>query len=166
MYYIEQRSEDHCSMKDKFKEYKPSIPSKQEHEEIINRRHEQLINSFSTRSKNEYLQQREEQDNLKPIEDNQKKKSQNIIIHEKPEAIIPSKLDCFQEIDKIGEMYDSKKKLDYDMFDINVDTENFKEEDIKTNTIKHTGNRKELLNLSKEQYKTDGDLILDKIILQ
>jgi curved DNA-binding protein CbpA len=166
MYYIEQRTEDHNSMKSKFKEFTPTIPSKDEHESIILKRHEDLINNFSDRNKKDYLKQREEQDNLKPIKESEKKKSNSVIKYDKPEAIIPSKIDNLQEIDKVGEMYDTNKKLDYDNFDINIiDEEDFKEEDVKLNVNKHKGHRTELLNLDKMDYKTDGDLILDKIIL-
>jgi hypothetical protein len=166
MYYIEQRTEDHNVMKNKFKEYTPIIPSKDEHESIILKRHEELINNFTDRNKKDYLKQREEQDNLKPINEQEKKKSQAVIKYDKPEAIMPAKIDNFQEIDKVGEMYDTTKKLDYDNYDINIiEDDDFKEEDVKLNVIKHKGHRTELLNLDKMEYKTDGDLILDKIIL-
>ena len=169
LYYIEKRNEDFSTLKQNFKEYKKEIPRdktfKQLEEEIISNRHTFLTDTYKPRTLEEYVNEREKQIfNVKET-DNKSINEKQIITKLEPEAIIPASISNYQDINNLGEMYDSNYTNLNEFTIDNIDT-NITEIDIDKSMEEYNKSTDYYHNLSEDKYEKKGSLIVDKIIVQ
>jgi len=163
MYYIQKRvSHNFYELKQQHKNFTPKNVSKKDHEDIIRSRHEDLFKDFKERDVKSYIKEREYQET--EIQPEKSITKNQITVYDKPEAIIPTNVEKYQDIDNIGEMYNKKQVLK-NQFVLDVVVDNFEDKNVEQEEIKYNETTKQLKELKHNDFKTDGDLILNKIIL-
>jgi len=166
MYYIQKRvSKSHNELKDEYKTktYSVERSSRPTNEFFEKERHSDLLSSFKERNLNEVMNERENQEKLEVAK---QVNINSIITKNEPQAIVPQLLSKYQNIDNIGEMFSKDKEVAHN-FIYDVSTESFVDkEDLESEIQEYERDTKLLKNLKPQEFKTNGDLILDKIILQ
>jgi len=173
MYYMEKRNENFFTLKDRAKEslnvsYHEKGDSAvflRKQKELVEERHKQLEQSYKPRSLEEYNSKRERQ--FKDIKlnsvDQESLECKKIITKIEPTAIMPSKLDNYQTINDVGNMY---KDIEFDLDDFtinNIDT-SIEIQDVDTSIKKYNENTESFKNIGEDEFEVTSQVLLDKII--
>lgn len=169
MYYIEKRNETFDNLKDNFKDYtipKSTMTYKEYENTVIKERHQKLTESYQERTLSSYTSERDSQLNSVSFDRNDFKKSQERQIVEKlePQALMSGTISNCQDIDNLGDLY-SNDLPNFDNFIIdNIDT-NITEKNIDLELANYNRHTEQLKSLKDTDFKKDGELITDKIII-
>lgn len=184
MYYIQKRvSHGHDQLKKGFKEDSFSTAElKETHEREVEERHRELLSTYRERTLEEYTRQREaeleEYTRQRDADDPQQKAGSSCCAvttrFDKPTALAPKSLECFQDLNRIGEMY-SNEEPSLEQYDETLERpgddeliasiEEQKSLPSEIRIKKYSDETTALYGLDASEYRVDGDLILDKIIL-
>lgn len=172
MYYIQNRvSKTHDQLKNEYKSYQPqtrqegrtSAESAHLRDEFFDQKHQNLKNMYQVRTLESILSEREFQNNLTPVPQDGFDEAKQIQVSNQPCALVPSGLDRYQDIDKLGDMFNNGNYLPN--YVLGVSESLYEERDIAEEKERYENETKLYKDMPPTAFKTTGDLILDKIIL-